>query len=78
MTNQHYIGTHRLLRWAFKTPECWLWGFMMDASIQREQKVEAAGHLQLSKDGISREPAEFAAENHDGHDREEDGGRLLS
>lgn len=51
---------------------------MMDASVQRELKVEAAGHLQLSKDGISREPAEFAAENHDGHDREDDAGRLLS
>lgn len=51
---------------------------MMDASIQREQKVEAAGHLQLSKDGISRERAEFTAENHDGPDREEDARRLLS
>lgn len=51
---------------------------MMDVSIQREQKVEAAGHPQLSKDGISREQAEIAAENHDGHDRENDAGRLLS
>lgn len=51
---------------------------MMDASVQREQKVEAAGHLQPSKDGISREPAEFTAQNHDGHDREDDTGRLLS
>lgn len=28
---------------------------MMDASVQREQKVEAAGHLLLSNDGIYRE-----------------------
>lgn len=50
----------------------------MDASVQREQKVEAVGHLLLSNDGIYREPAEFAAENRDGHDREDDAGRLLS
>lgn len=54
-----------------------MWGFVMDASVQGEWKVVPEAHLQLPKDGLSRERAEFAAKDHDGHDRKDKGRRLV-